>query len=239
MQATRKNVRTNFVSFSGMDGAGKSTQIEALCARLTVGGLRVHSIRFWDDIARLTRIREATGHSIFKGDKGVGTPSAPINRRDKNVRSWPMTGVRLFIYFIDAISVRIAVEKALRSQSDLVIFDRYIYDELANLTLRNPVIRAYIRLIMKIVPKPQISYLLDADPVMARARKPEYPLEFLYTNRQSYLALSDLVGGLTVIAPMPVEEVKREVLHHALKELSFRANPRDSDEGLSLEEYSR
>ena len=239
MRATRKNGRTNFVSFSGMDGAGKSTQIEALCARLTESGLRVHSIRFWDDIARLTRIREATGHSIFKGDKGVGTPSAPINRRDKNVRSWPMTGVRLFIYFIDAISVRIAVEKALRSGSDLVIFDRYIYDELANLTLRNPVIRAYIRLIMKIVPRPQISYLLDADPVMARARKPEYPLEFLYTNRQSYLALSDLVGGLTVIAPMTVEEVKREVLHHALKELSFRANPRANEEGWSLEEYSR
>jgi thymidylate kinase len=222
MRALRMNRRTYFVSFSGIDGAGKSTQIEALRSRLEELGLKVLLVRFWDDIARLTGLRESTGHRIFKGEKGVGTPSTPVNRRDKNITFWPMTGVRLFLYFIDAISVRLAVEKAVNSGADLVILDRYIFDELANLKLRNPAIRAYVRLIMRLVPKPDISYLLDADPVKARARKPEYPLEFLHTNRQSYLALSDLVGGMTVIAAMPVQEVKRVVLRHALEELSFK-----------------
>ena len=228
-----ENIRPEFISFSGIDGAGKTTQIEALCARMRADGLRVQLIRFWDNIARLTRVRESTGHIVFKGDKGVGTPSAPINRRDKNVRSLLMTVVRLFIYFVDAISVRIAVEKALRSGSDLVIFDRYIYDELANLNLRSRAIQVYCLLIMKLVPKPAISYLLDADPVNARARKPEYPIEFLRTNRLSYLHLNDLVGGMTVIAPMPVLEVKREVLHHALKELAFAANQSDNSRSAS------
>jgi thymidylate kinase len=125
-----------------------------------------------------------------------------------------MTGIRLLLYFIDAISLRLAVGRALRAEADFVIFDRYIYDELANLELRNPAMRAYVRLIIKLVPRPDISYLLDADPVTARARKPEYPLEFLHANRQSYLHLNNLIGGMTVISPMPIEEVKRAVLKY-------------------------
>ena len=232
MRPIRKISRTNLVSFSGIDGSGKSTQIEALRARLETDGLRVLLIRFWDDIARLTGLREEAGHRIFKGDKGVGSPSAPINRRDKNVRSWFMTGVRLFLYFLDAVSVRFAVKRALRSEADLVIFDRYTYDELANLTLRNPAIRAYVRLIMNLVPKLDICYLLDADPVQARARKPEYPLEFLQANRQSYLTLSDLTGGMTIIAPMSVKKVELAVLKHALEELTFRVRLRENDSAM-------
>ena len=234
MDVFRKNNRTNFVSFSGIDGAGKSTQIKALCTWLKEDGRRVLVIRFWDDIARLTKLRESTGHSLFKGDDGIGTPALPINRRDKNVKSSLMTGVRLFLYLMDALSLRVAVRKALRADADLVIFDRYIYDELANLTLSNPVIRKYVRLMMKLVPRPNISYVLDADPVSARERKPEYPLEFLHTNRQSFLDLGELIGGMTVIAPMPIQEVKRAIFWHAFEKISFRALDGKSDGGLAL-----
>lgn len=212
---------TRLVSFSGIDGAGKSTQIEALCDRLREDGLQFLVIRFWDDIASLTRFREAAGHTLFNGDKGIGTPSAPINRKDKNIRSWPMTAVRMFIYILDAISTRRAVKDALLSGADIVIFDRYMYDELANLTLSNAALRSYVRLIMKFVPRPHISYFLDASPEMARARKPEYPLEFLRTNRQSYISLRDLIGGITVIGSMPLEEVTRAVIAHTLNILSW------------------
>ena len=232
MSALPRESRTNFVSFSGIDGSGKSTQIDALCVQLQANGLRVRVIRFWDDIARLTGLREATGHRIFKGDKGIGTPSAPINRRDKNVRSRLMTGTRLALYLIDAISLRVAVRNALRSEVDLVIFDRYIYDELANLPLDNRVIQMYVRLIVKLVPKPDISYFLDADPVKARARKPEYPLEFLYVNRQTYLHLNREIDAMTVIAPMPIQDVERAVLRRALEKLSFRAFEREGHGGL-------
>jgi hypothetical protein len=210
MRANSKNQQRTFVSFSGMDGAGKSTQIHNLRTRMTDAGLRVSLITFWDDVARLTQLREVSGHKLFKGDKGIGSPDAPINRRDKNVRSWPMTAVRYFLYFVDAISLRRVAKRALRSDADFIIFDRY---------LNNPIARAYVRMVMWFVPKPHVSYLLDADPVQARARKPEYPLEFLYFCRASYMTLSSLVGGMAIIPPMPVEEVERAVLQYALRHL--------------------
>jgi thymidylate kinase len=218
------------VSFSGIDGAGKSTQIAALRARAEEMGLRVRTIAFWDEIAALTGVREGAGHTLFGGEKGVGTPEAPVNRRDKNVQSWPMSCVRLGLYLLDAFSLRRAKKKALGSGADLVIFDRYMYDELANLNLRNPLMRAYVRGIMGLVPRPQVSYLLDADPVAARARKPEYPLEFLHANRQRYLDLSRLIGGMTVIAPMAIEDAKQEVLRHAEEILCARQSLRHTSD---------
>ncbi len=223
MAIKRNADRALCVSFSGVDGAGKSTQIEALREAAEQAGLRVHQIRFWDDIACLTSLRETSGHTIFKGDKGIGSPDRPIHRRDKNVRSWPMACVRLLLYSLDAMATRAAVARARRSGADLAIFDRYIYDELANLTLANPLMRAFARLVMMVVPRPAVSYILDADPAQARARKPEYPLEFIYVNRQAYFDLSRLLGGMTIVAPAPIEEVKREVLYHALQALSKRA----------------
>lgn len=208
------------VSFSGIDGAGKSTQIQAFSNRLKAAGLRVRLIAFWDDVARFKDLRENAGHALFHGDKGVGRPDKPIERRDKNVQSRSMTGVRLLLYLADALSLRSVAKKAMRSGADVVIFDRYAYDELVNLALSHGATRTYARMIMKIVPRPRISYVIDADPVAARARKPEYPLEFLHTCRNAYLTLSELIGGMTVIAPAPAREVEREVWSYALKQMS-------------------
>lgn len=219
MPTNLQNRPAVFVSFSGIDGAGKSTQIESLRAYMAEAGLRVRLVTFWDDVARLTHLREVSGHKLFKGEKGVGSPERPINRQDKNVRSWKMTLVRYFIYFVDSVSLRRVVKRAIKSDADFVIFDRYAYDELANLNLRNPFARAYVRFIMSFVPRPHVSYILDADPVAARARKPEYPLEFLHSSRASYKTLSELLGGMTIVPPMAIEDVKRQVLQHSLKQM--------------------
>jgi thymidylate kinase len=212
------------VSFSGIDGAGKSTQINALCQRLHKMGVRVTLIRFWDDVSRLKAIRESAGHKLFKGDKGIGTPEAPITRKDKNVRSWPMTCIRLALYFFDALSARSSVNRALRSNADVIIFDRYCYDELANLDLHNPLLRSYVALLLKIVPTLDKSFLLDAEPLHARMRKPEYPLDFVYENRAAYLQLQQSTGRLTVILPSSVEEVERSIWRHILESLHWPSN---------------
>ena len=225
MRAQLPKKQAILISFSGIDGAGKSTQIERFCAHLEGTGLRASVYQFWNNIATLTHLRESGARALFKGDTGVGTPSAPVNRRDKNVQSWPMTCVRLCTYLADAVSTSFFVRRALRSAMDVVILDRYIYDELANLRLQNPLLRAYVSLIATIVPKPDIAFILDAEPAEARARKPEYPLDFLRLSRHSYLQLSRMIGGMTVIPPSSKQQIEREILMCARKLLPHDVEP--------------
>lgn len=213
-KSIHRNCGPKLVSFSGVDGSGKTTQIEELSAAIRAAGMQVRVVRFWDEVAEFVEFRQAASVGLFKSDCGVGAPGAPVERRDKNVRSGFMTCVRLCLYLADALSLRAVIRKASRSDHDVVIFDRFIYDELANLNLKNPAVRIYVRILLALVPRPKISYLLDADPVQARARKPEYPLEFLDINRRAYLTLSRLAGGITVIEPMPLEEVRRQIMKH-------------------------
>jgi len=203
-----------------MDGAGKSTQIEVLRERLSEAGLRVSLLAFWDDVAMLTGAREFSGHKLFKGERGVGSPTKPVNRQDKNVRSWYMTIVRFALYFLDAMALCVVVAKQRRSGADVIIFDRYLHDELANLDLSDWIARTYARVLLTITPRPDFALLLDAEPAQARERKPEYPVDFLHQNRLTYLALSKMGGRMTVIPPLPVAEAAQRILEEVSTKFS-------------------
>ncbi len=194
------------VSFSGIDGAGKTMQIENLVASLVEAGLRVRLIAFWDDIATMRRLREALGHAIFKGEIGVGAPDKPINRRDKNIQNPFTIGLRMALCLIDAVGLKFTIAKIRKtSDADVIIFDRYLYDQLVNLGARYRAARIYTRLLLNFIPHPDIAYLLDADPDAARARKPEYPVEFLRNTRACYLAMSKNAGMNVIHAGTPQE----------------------------------
>jgi len=207
------------ISFSGVDGAGKSTQIEALCASLAAAGVTVDLLRFWDDVTALGKLREVSSHLFFKSEKGIGSPQKPVNRRDKNVQAWYMTLPRFVFYLLDALRLKIITARLRRKSTGVVIFDRYLYDELANLPASG-LSRAYVRFLLRFGPHPRIAYLLDADPLRARDRKPEYPLDFIQKNRAAYLNLSAL-ANMTVVSPGTVEEVaariRQEVFAHCGK----------------------
>src|ERR1051326_3260013 len=176
------------MTFSGIDGAGKSTQIESLKACLRKKGIGFASLTFWDDVAVLARFREFMSHKAFKGDRGVGTPEKPLHRRDKNVTYWPVIAVRFALYLADSLHLCVVVRRVARTGVDVVIFDRYINDELANLPLDSWFARGFARLLLRVTPRPDSAFLIDADPEAACARKPEYPVDFLGFNRRSHLS---------------------------------------------------
>jgi thymidylate kinase len=207
------------VSFSGIDGAGKSTQIAALQQLLRQSGFRVRLFTFWDDVVMFPRFREFMSLKAFKGDSGVGSPERPVQRRDKNVSAWPLTLLRIGFYFADALSLLRKVSRARNGNVDVVIFDRYIYDELSNLPRRHGAIRFLTRLILQLAPRPDMAYVIDAEPEAAYARKPEYPLDFVRKNRKSYIDLAHICG-MTVVPPGSVEQTKSVIANDMLQMLA-------------------
>ncbi len=214
--STKLSRRPLLISFSGLDGSGKSTQIENLRMALNSAGLNTRLLAFWDNVVVGVKYREEFVHKVYKSERGIGAPGKPVNRRDKNMRGQHLTLARHFLYLMDALNLRRVVARERRKAGvDVVILDRYIYDELSNLNFDNGLSRRFIRLVQAIVPQPDLAFLLDADPAAAYARKPEYPLDFMKKCRRAYFDLAALLGNLTVIPVLALPEAKNAVLKAA------------------------
>jgi thymidylate kinase len=215
------------ISFSGVDGSGKSTQIDNLLTALHAAGLKTVQLAFWDNVVVGVKYREGFVHKVYKSERGIGAPGKPVNRRDKNMRGWHLTLARHFLYLLDAINLRRVVARAKKSSVDVVILDRYIYDELSNLNLGNPLSRVFVKLVHGLVPRPDVAYLLDADPVAAYLRKPEYPVAFVKKCRRSYFELASLLKTMTIIPALALPEAKLAVLKAAERELATQGKTAD------------
>ena len=199
------------ISFSGIDGAGKSTQIERLHARLLAHGLRVARLAFWDDVVILPGFRAGITHKVLGGEQGIGAPGKPVKRNDKNARKWYLTLARAPFYLFDVLSLRRVVRRAMEATPDVIIFDRYIYDQIAHIP-GNWLGRICRSILLGLAPKPHIAFLLDAEPEVAAARKPEYPLDFVQKYRNDYFSLRPLAQEIFVVPSDSIEAVEACIL---------------------------
>jgi thymidylate kinase len=207
--------RPFLITFSGIDGAGKTTQIEYLSSRLQQQGIRVLRFSFWDHVAVWSRMRAGVGHRSAKSIRADPTAERPFSpKNNKHIRKWYLTAARSGFYMLDVARLRRLLDSQRVRNSDVVIFDRYIYDQIANIYSQRFAARLYSELLLKRTPAPDLAFVLDASPAAAFARKPEYPLEFVYQNRHSFLRLRELAPQLIIISDRGPADVRNEIYLH-------------------------
>ncbi len=191
----------------GPDGAGKSSVIDALGPRLLGVFARTTCSGFAPPLRRLLR----------RGNRPTNQPHALPSR------SFLTSVVRAAYWFVYYTFGYVKLRLAL-ARSTLVLNDRHFVDILVDRKrYRYGGPSWLMRLIWRLIPKPDLIILLDAPPEVLQARKQEVSFEETARQRNAYLSLArTLENGHVVDASRALERVAGDVSDIILRHLTVR-----------------
>ncbi|MFA6973553.1 MAG: hypothetical protein WC238_02310 [Parcubacteria group bacterium] len=165
------------ITISGLDGSGKSTQIELLKAYLEGQGRKVfyfHAIEFG-------LANKLSGENKVGGSKSITRAN------------WLQIFLRRIFLLIDLQRFRLLRKKLCNKNFDYILSDRYFYDTVVNIEYlclqRDPKAKLsdFLKLRFRIeAPDGAIYLATDPEQIMARERKPDQGLEYLQKKKELY-----------------------------------------------------
>jgi thymidylate kinase len=208
------------ITFSGLDGAGKSTLIAWLQRELERRARRVAVFHMNDHVgvyASLRAIRDRVRpHRAPPRPEGPAA-TTPVTRGLVAVRNaliWSKS-LRRLLYPIDLVVFwvyRLYIEK-LRGR--VLIMDRYFYDSLVDVS--NGSGTRWVRFLARITPTPDLAVFLDITPEESFARKGEYSVEYLRARWRHYRTVAPWVRSALVVDNRDLATTQRQ-LTRALEE---------------------
>jgi thymidylate kinase len=212
------------VSFSGLDGAGKTRQITELRDHLAATGLSVDVVwvpfKIWPEglLNRLPagwRSRLGPGRRSSPGDASQGGPAkAPAtNGLVRSARRWAWTVVGGCASVSAGLSLR---RRRSGSAADVLVLDRYRLDSIVKLQFWYAEVPAGLLagLVRRLAPAPDVEILLRVGAEVAYARKPEqWTPGQLARQACSYDALAAAGGVVVLDGTADPEILAREVAH--------------------------
>ena len=214
------------ITFSGLDGSGKSTLVDYLRESLEKNNTKVAVSHMNYDVGLYSAIRFLVRKATGKHSSLTQQSHAPRERaHEGEFRSraaklryqlvWNK-GLRLLIYPLDVVifvCYRLYVEKFNRQ---VLIMDRYFYDTLVDVAGNRSTLP--VRLLSWLTPTPHLSVYLDVSAEEAFARKNEYSVDYLNRRRLSYQRLISRLPSVLILSTDQDMDSTRLRLTSAIRE---------------------
>lgn len=168
------------ITFSGLDGTGKSTQAQFAARCLAQYGYRTKIIHItqWTWVYRLgewlAKRRSPAANQILSAD-GQSAPAA--------VYKW----VRQFVSLLDVARFYGVVFYHRYVRRSVLICDRYFYDLGIQAVFTGVMNEHRARDYWRLAPRPQLALFFDLDPTIAQQREGEHELAYYEEKRRLYL----------------------------------------------------
>lgn len=188
------------ISLSGIDGAGKSTQVKLLANKLQNDGKLVNvgeSMFTYFLLKPLVKVlRSATG------SPGAG----PVKRSTRLLpKFW------FILSFFDIWASYIFYIRPKLAQYDYIIADRFYTDMWANLLYYGYLPNWAFGLI-KFLPKADLSLVLLADPKQILTREQEFPPDYYFAQEKIYYQLAQNIKCTIIDANLKIQAVYAQIL---------------------------
>lgn len=191
------------IAFSGMDGSGKTALSQKLKEELVARGYSVVVIEpfryvVWTPLLKLFR----------RGGDFVSTGGCEKRNRFFLFKLWPLLALLdHWVYFLLKI-------KPLKRKYDYVIADRFFFDFAGSFKYFGYTTEWLDKLYLKLVPKPDLTFVLDLPPGTALDRevKGAHTISFFISQRRYYLGLSSKFDLRCLDASSSTQELVEKVL---------------------------
>ncbi len=172
------------ISISGLDGSGKSTQIQLLQEYFENNNKKVfyfHAVEF--SIANIIARRDTSRCVSISQCSGRACPSTT---KDVTKASWFKIQLRKVALFIDIFRFKSLVKKLEEKNYDYILTDRYFYDMIVNIAYLSK--KQYIPFFFSKITVPDHKFYLSVEPdnIMRRDNPPSQGLQYLQDKKELF-----------------------------------------------------
>ena len=207
-----------FITFSGLDGSGKTKHIKTLCNTFQL--CDVPTRHLWSRSGSFPIITLVLKiFRLFKSGASAKTRNTPLTKKGK----WPMTSftkmawriintIDMIIYYFLKIKIPLLFGK-------VVIADRYVYDSIVDLeNIENPknFDRQLYKILKFIIPTPDLAFFLELDPKTIIKREVKEDIDELSKKYSFYKKILSKTNLVTIDNSKTFDKVSDQIYFIAL-----------------------